>query len=364
MPAPGGGSGGALAGGGAGTVTAPGSGPYQASVPADFGSNVLIFDPSMGNAAIQSKLDGVFAGQETNQFGAQRFAYFFKPGAYELNVQVGFYTHVLGLGMTPEAVTITGAVSAMAKWFQGNATQNCRHAVVQEFRRQRHQSHLEGPRGSRELDHTRRDALIGCCPERRPASSRFTPSCVPKRLTLRAPSVLSPACGPRQKAPWCGCVADARHGRKTEFAAGFGRRIPENSPPIRTLNHHEGLCVGAKLLPRLVVEGETCLRNCESLVFWRRCRLLRSGWVSFRVVVATPRAVVAEQALGMPRALVPARQVLAAVRPQARVPVTPLRVQPARARWVAVAPIKRVPLALALRAQPAAQPAAQVAPAA
>lgn len=112
------------AGGSNGTVTLPGGGTYQAPGAPDFGPNVLVFDPTMGNAAIQSRLDTVFAGQEKNQFGAERVAYFFKPGNYDLNVQVGFYTHVIGLGSTPDAVTITGAVSASAKWFQGNATQN------------------------------------------------------------------------------------------------------------------------------------------------------------------------------------------------------------------------------------------------
>jgi hypothetical protein len=119
---PGAGVGGGSSGGtttlsGGGGYTAPGGSP-------DFGPNVLIFDTSMGDAAIQSKIDAVFKGQETNQFGAQRFAYFFKPGTYNLDVQLGFYMEVLGLGASPDDVSITGAVRSMAKWDQGNATQN------------------------------------------------------------------------------------------------------------------------------------------------------------------------------------------------------------------------------------------------
>jgi hypothetical protein len=113
----GGNSGGATTLPGGGGYTAPGGQP-------DFGPNVLIFDPSMGDAAIQSKIDAVFQGQETNQFGADRFAYFFKPGTYNLDVQLGFYMEVLGLGASPDDVSITGAVRSMAKWDQGNATQN------------------------------------------------------------------------------------------------------------------------------------------------------------------------------------------------------------------------------------------------
>ena len=90
----------------------------------DFGPNVLILDPNMSSNEVQSKVDTVFRTQESNQFGQQRYAIFFKPGAYQANVQVGFYTTVHGLGTTPDAVTITGGVNVTARWFQGNATQN------------------------------------------------------------------------------------------------------------------------------------------------------------------------------------------------------------------------------------------------
>ncbi|MEU7413024.1 RICIN domain-containing protein [Streptomyces sp. NPDC042638] len=90
----------------------------------DLGPNVALFDPSMSSAAIQSRLDSIFQQQETNQFGSQRYAVLFKPGTYNADVNVGFYTQVLGLGLTPDAVNVNGAVHAEADWFQGNATQN------------------------------------------------------------------------------------------------------------------------------------------------------------------------------------------------------------------------------------------------
>ena len=96
----------------------------MASGPPDFGPNVLVFDPSQGDAAVQARLNAVFSAQETNQFGSERYAYFFKPGSYNVDVNVGFYTEVVGLGAAPDDVSITGAVRSMAKWFQGNATQN------------------------------------------------------------------------------------------------------------------------------------------------------------------------------------------------------------------------------------------------
>jgi len=94
------------------------------SGPINFGPNVLIFDPSMPSATIQSQIDSVFKTQESNQFGPDGYALFFKPGSYSLNLQVGFYTTVHGLGSTPDDVTITGGVNAMAAWNQDNATQN------------------------------------------------------------------------------------------------------------------------------------------------------------------------------------------------------------------------------------------------
>ncbi|MGW2772379.1 RICIN domain-containing protein [Streptomyces olivaceoviridis] len=90
----------------------------------DLGPNVVVFDPSMSSSTVQGKLDTIFKQQETNQFGSQRYAVLFKPGAYNADVNVGFYTQVLGLGLTPDAVTVNGAVHAEADWFQGNATQN------------------------------------------------------------------------------------------------------------------------------------------------------------------------------------------------------------------------------------------------
>ncbi|WP_174867751.1 RICIN domain-containing protein [Streptomyces lasalocidi] len=98
--------------------------PVTQSSNPDLGPNVVVFDPSMSSATIQGRLNSIFQQQETNQFGSQRYAVMFKPGAYSADVNVGFYTQVLGLGLSPDAVTVNGAVHAEADWFQGNATQN------------------------------------------------------------------------------------------------------------------------------------------------------------------------------------------------------------------------------------------------
>jgi hypothetical protein len=91
----------------------------------DLGPNVTVFDPSMPAATIQSKVSAVFKQQETNQFGSQRQAFLFRPGNYNVDVNVGFYTQVAGLGLNPDDVNINGAVHAEADWFPPqNATQN------------------------------------------------------------------------------------------------------------------------------------------------------------------------------------------------------------------------------------------------
>lgn len=60
----------------------------------NFGPDVLIFDPSMSSTTIQSMLDKVFRRQQTNQFGSDRYALLFKPGTYNVDVNLGFYTQL------------------------------------------------------------------------------------------------------------------------------------------------------------------------------------------------------------------------------------------------------------------------------
>ncbi|MBA2286320.1 MAG: coagulation factor 5/8 type domain-containing protein [Ktedonobacteraceae bacterium] len=98
--------------------------PTQPPGSPNFGPNVIIFDPSMSSATIQSTLDSLYKQQETNQFGTNRYALFFKPGTYSVSVNLGFYMQALGLGFLPDAVNINGSVSVNAGWMQGNATQN------------------------------------------------------------------------------------------------------------------------------------------------------------------------------------------------------------------------------------------------
>ncbi|OKI16443.1 hypothetical protein A6A07_10470 [Streptomyces sp. CB03911] len=102
--------------------------PTQSDTP-DFGPNVHIYDPSMSAASIQAQLDSHFDQMKDTlsaQFSSNRVADLFKPGTYNVNDNVGFYTSVAGLGQEPGQVTINGniTVDAFNASDAGNATQN------------------------------------------------------------------------------------------------------------------------------------------------------------------------------------------------------------------------------------------------
>jgi hypothetical protein len=88
----------------------------------DFGPNVLIFNPAMPTATIQAQIDKIYATQRRNEFGPERNAILFLLGDYNVDVPVGFYTQVLGLGASPDSVHITGNVHSDAAARNNNAT--------------------------------------------------------------------------------------------------------------------------------------------------------------------------------------------------------------------------------------------------
>jgi hypothetical protein len=106
---------------GAGLALSGAAGAAAAVTP-DFGPNVKIFDPSMSTSQIKSAVDAIAAEQVSNQFGAQRYAVFFKPGTYgsaaaPLNFQVGYYTEIAGLGSSPNDVAVNGTIDSYNQCF-------------------------------------------------------------------------------------------------------------------------------------------------------------------------------------------------------------------------------------------------------
>ena len=94
-----------------------------------FGPNVYIFNASMPLSQIQATVNTVANQQVSNQFGTQRYALLFEPGTYgssttPLNFQVGYYTTVAGLGLSPNDVVINGSIDVYNQCFSPNNT-NC-----------------------------------------------------------------------------------------------------------------------------------------------------------------------------------------------------------------------------------------------
>ena len=93
----------------------------------DFGSNVVILNPGMSQSQVQAAVDSVSSQQVNNQFGTQRYAVLFEPGTYgsaasPLVFQIGYYTSVAGLGLSPNDVVINGAIDSFNQCFGGNCS--------------------------------------------------------------------------------------------------------------------------------------------------------------------------------------------------------------------------------------------------
>jgi len=79
------------------------------------GGNVLVFEAGMDMKEIQRVIDYIYnrQAQGKSEFSKDRYALVFKPGKYTLDIKVGYYMQVLGLGESPEDVVIIGAVRSM-----------------------------------------------------------------------------------------------------------------------------------------------------------------------------------------------------------------------------------------------------------
>jgi len=77
-----------------------------------FGKNTFVFEQNMDMREVQTLIDSLHSGQvyPGNEFSENRYALMFKPGTYHLDVRVGYYMHVIGLGNSPDDVVIVGAV--------------------------------------------------------------------------------------------------------------------------------------------------------------------------------------------------------------------------------------------------------------
>ena len=95
----------------------------------DFGPNVTIFGPDTPLDQIQAELDALHTQQVDAEMSGERRAVYFLPGAYgsaedPLQVKVGYYTEIAGLGASPDDVAVHGAIEVSNRCLDGG-TGNC-----------------------------------------------------------------------------------------------------------------------------------------------------------------------------------------------------------------------------------------------
>ena len=114
----------------ASAAPAPVPAPGPTAPGPDLGANVTVFDPSMPVAQIQARADALWASQRDNEMGEQRYALLFRPGTYgtaeqPLQIKVGYYTEVAGLGSSPSAVVLRGKVEVYNRCLGADGASNC-----------------------------------------------------------------------------------------------------------------------------------------------------------------------------------------------------------------------------------------------
>ncbi|MGN9779198.1 adenylyl cyclase [Micromonospora sp. H33] len=98
--------------------------------PPDLGPNVTIFGPDTPLSEIQATMDARHTAQVDAEMGTARHAYLFLPGSYgtaeqPLQVKVGYYTEVSGLGASPTDVRINGKVEVYNRCLADGGAGNC-----------------------------------------------------------------------------------------------------------------------------------------------------------------------------------------------------------------------------------------------
>lgn len=96
----------------------------------DLGVNVTVFDPGMPVGQIQATLDAAHAAQVDAEMAPNRYAFLFKPGSYgsaeqPLQIKVGYYTEIAGLGAAPTDVVINGKIEVYNRCLADGGTGNC-----------------------------------------------------------------------------------------------------------------------------------------------------------------------------------------------------------------------------------------------
>lgn len=110
-----------------GTAAAPPPPSPSAEAP-DLGERVVVFDPSMPVAQIRERADAIWRQQVDAEMSEERWSLLFKPGTYgtaaePLQIKVGYYTEVAGLGASPADTVINGKVEVYNRCLTDAPTQ-------------------------------------------------------------------------------------------------------------------------------------------------------------------------------------------------------------------------------------------------
>lgn len=101
--------------------------PAAADTP-DLGPRVIVFDDSMPVAEIRERTDEIWQQQVDAEMSEERWSLLFRPGTYgtdaePLQIKVGYYTEVAGLGADPSDVVINGKVEVYNRCLTDAPTQ-------------------------------------------------------------------------------------------------------------------------------------------------------------------------------------------------------------------------------------------------
>jgi len=112
-------------------LAGPVADPAAASVARqpDLGPNVLVLDPAMPVAEIRAKVDAIYATQVDAEMGTGRHAILLRPGTYgtdaePLQLRVGYYTEIAGLGASPNDVVVNGKIEVYNRCLNADGS-NC-----------------------------------------------------------------------------------------------------------------------------------------------------------------------------------------------------------------------------------------------
>ena len=83
--------------------------------PPEWPSNVKVFSPNQ-DSLTQQTIDNIFQTQGghdpafNGQFSNERYALLFQPGTYNVDVNIGFYTTLMGMGKSPKDTNIENVI--------------------------------------------------------------------------------------------------------------------------------------------------------------------------------------------------------------------------------------------------------------